>query len=130
MYTHYCGWNIDDIELYSMTCEGALGDYTGDGDIDLEDYAGFAACFSDDGGGLGPGCAVFDFNDDKYVDDGDIAEFLSVFDGPHGTPGRAASFRNEPIPATSSWGLAIMTLLAITTGTLLFHRPGAPVLSD
>ena len=55
------------------------GDYSGDGTIDLADYAEFPNCMAGPGGGLGTGCAVFDFDSDVDVDSVDFAEFQRVF---------------------------------------------------
>ncbi|MHC4611786.1 MAG: FG-GAP repeat domain-containing protein, partial [Planctomycetota bacterium] len=60
----------------------ATGDSDGDGDVDLDDHAALYDCLTGPGGGLGPGCAVFDWADDFDVDLEDAAEFQRVFTGP------------------------------------------------
>ncbi|MHC4064061.1 MAG: formylglycine-generating enzyme family protein [Planctomycetota bacterium] len=57
----------------------AYGDWNTNGVIDLDDYAQFPACLTGPSGGLGPGCGVFDFNDDDDVDLADFAAFQRAF---------------------------------------------------
>jgi len=59
------------------------GDYDGDDDADLHDFADFQACFS--GGEVMPagvGCEVFDFDLDNHVDLADYEEFAGKLTGP------------------------------------------------
>lgn len=52
------------------------GDCDADGDVDLDDYAGFHDCLGGPGGGLlQPACECFDFDGDGDVDLFDFAEF-------------------------------------------------------
>ena len=56
----------------------ALGDYDVDGDVDLDDYAEFAACMTGpEGGPLAAGCDLFDFDDDADIDLQDYQVFQS-----------------------------------------------------
>lgn len=55
------------------------GDFDGDGDVDLTDYAAFPGCMGGPNVGLGPGCEVFDFDGDLDVDTLDFAGFQLVF---------------------------------------------------
>ena len=58
------------------------GDWDGDGDVDIADYAEFAGCLTGpDGGPLGPGCSLFDFDSDVDVDLGDMTAFQGYFTG-------------------------------------------------
>ena len=65
-----------------------LGDFDGDGDLDLADIAGFQRCFGGDVSSVGyvpPSleCALhFDFNDDVDVDLEDYAKFRELVAGP------------------------------------------------
>jgi hypothetical protein len=77
----FCGWNIDDIELSAATCDGISGDYDGDGDVDLDDFAEIEQCFTGAGGGLYPGCGVFDFDSDDDVDCDDWESFEAAWTG-------------------------------------------------
>ncbi|MCP4251624.1 MAG: hypothetical protein GY778_31690 [bacterium] len=77
----YCGWNIDDVSLTSVECQGLKGDHDGGGTIDLADYAAFAPCLTGPDGGVPPGCTVFDFIDDRDIDLADYAEFQAAYDG-------------------------------------------------
>jgi len=58
------------------------GDFDCDEDIDLDDYASFAACLTGPAGGVSPGCASGDFDGDDDVDLHDVAAFQTVFTGP------------------------------------------------
>ena len=82
----YCGWNIDDILLASATCEGAFGDYNGDGLLDAADFAWFDVCFSGSAVPLSPGCAIFDADADGDVDCGDWSVFEAGWTGPGSAP--------------------------------------------
>ncbi|UCG16723.1 MAG: hypothetical protein JSV19_01540 [Phycisphaerales bacterium] len=75
----YCGWNIDDIQLVAPGCPVTPGDYDGDGDIDLDDFAAFADCMTGPGGVMNPGCGIFDFVVDRALDLADFAMFQTAF---------------------------------------------------
>jgi len=57
----------------------AGGDYDGDGDVDLGDFAAFPACCAGPAGGLPTGCAALDFDDDNDVDIADFAGLQRIF---------------------------------------------------
>ncbi|MCP4250100.1 MAG: hypothetical protein GY778_23915 [bacterium] len=61
-----------------------LADADGDGDRDLEDFAGFQACYGGDGQPVPPGCpaAVFDLDADTDVDLTDLDIFEQCLGGP------------------------------------------------
>ena len=78
----YCGWNIDDIQLYATGCEGIAGDHDGDDWIGPVDAAALGACAAGPGVERGSGCGVFDFDEDADVDLADVAAFQVVFGRP------------------------------------------------
>ena len=57
------------------------GDHDGDDDTDLFDFQSFLDCVTGPGGGVPPGCEVFDFDEDNDVDFDDFAVFQEVFTG-------------------------------------------------
>jgi hypothetical protein len=64
--------------VYTLTC-GREGDWDGDGDVDLADFAPFAECL---GGPLGPAsgaCTLADLNYDGRTDLADFAMFAQSF---------------------------------------------------
>ncbi|MCH7812889.1 MAG: VCBS repeat-containing protein, partial [Planctomycetes bacterium] len=57
-------------------CEPGHGDDDCDGDVDVDDFAGWTACMTGpDNGPYAPGCEVFDFDADQDVDVRDFAGF-------------------------------------------------------
>lgn len=91
---HGCGvYNVEDtidddwFAVYSnveliVTYEVAAvpGDCDGDGDVDLDDYAGLESCLFGPNRGVGGGCECFDFDGSGHIDFLDLAE-LQVFYG-------------------------------------------------
>ncbi len=77
----YCGWNIDDIGLYSTLCDGMFGDYNGDDRVAQDDFNQLGVCFSGPGVSANGGCAIFDFDADADVDLRDFTEFQLLFTG-------------------------------------------------
>lgn len=67
----------------SASVRETLGaDFDGDGDVDLNDYGSFDACFTGaEGTTLAPGCEVFDDDADDDVDLIDFATFMRAFRG-------------------------------------------------
>ncbi|HRX83896.1 MAG TPA: sialidase family protein [Phycisphaerae bacterium] len=59
------------------------GDFDGDGDVDLTDYLGFAACFGGPAESAADHCACFDLDVDGDVDLHDVARFQEGFSGPN-----------------------------------------------
>ena len=69
--------------------QGALyGDFGGDGDVDLEDYAVLRSCADSSGVDIAalPPCDAFRWDDDTDVDLWEIAAFQNVFTGPVAIP--------------------------------------------
>lgn len=62
------------------------GDFTGDGNVDMADYAEFEACFAGSGTPVDPPCDFFDFNGDGDVDCNDYLVFKAVWTGPGEAP--------------------------------------------
>jgi len=58
-----------------------LGDFDGDGDVDLADYAFFAGCQTLPGGGVLAGCDATDIDSDGDTDLADFAGFTVAFTG-------------------------------------------------
>ena len=72
-----------------VVAQGALyGDFGGDGDVDLEDYAVLRNCAGSSGVGIAalPPCDAFCWDDDNDVDLWEIAAFQNVFTGPERSP--------------------------------------------
>ncbi len=78
----YCGWNIDDISLYSTPCDGMFGDYNGDDRVAQDDFNQLVYCLSGPDVAVGGGCSIFKFDADADVDLRDFAEFQLLFTGP------------------------------------------------
>ncbi len=55
------------------------GDFDGDGDVDLDDWAGFALCWTGPLGGVAPECVLSDMDFDGDVDLADAQLFQSAF---------------------------------------------------
>jgi glycosidase len=67
---------IPGAQYASVALSRAPGDWDGDGDVDLDDYAEFAQCLTGPGpAALGPGCNAFDFDADLDVD---VHDFSSL----------------------------------------------------
>ncbi len=58
------------------------GDFDMDGDMDVQDFAVFQACFRGTGGGIEPTCEPLDFDGNGDIDLSDHAEFIGVLSGP------------------------------------------------
>ena len=63
------------------TLQESTGDADNDGDVDADDFAGFAAHLSGPGGGVLPEWTVFDFDTDGDIDLADFAVFQTIFEG-------------------------------------------------
>ncbi|MCH7526869.1 MAG: DUF1929 domain-containing protein, partial [Planctomycetes bacterium] len=58
-----------------------VGDYDGDGDLDLFDFEKYLECIGGPAGGINPGCDAFDMDDDADVDFADAGRFFLDFTG-------------------------------------------------
>jgi hypothetical protein len=66
----------------TLHIEGVVpGDCDLDGDADLDDFHDLEACLLGPGGGIGPACRCFDFDNSGNVDLGDFAAFQAAFTG-------------------------------------------------
>lgn len=72
-------------------CAATGGDFDGDGDVDLMDFAQFDSCVTGPGGEASDPCDVFDFDGDHDVDLADLRGMLLAFTGASG--GETASGR-------------------------------------
>jgi hypothetical protein len=98
-----------------------FGDFDDDGDVDLDDYESFVPCYTGAGGGpLVPGCEPADSDLDDDVDCEDWDRFLREWTGPGLPPGHPQC--TLPIPAVSEWGVIIMILLLLVSGTIVFEK--------
>jgi len=75
----YCGWNIDDIQVYATGCIGLPGDFDGDGQLGPTDFLGLVDCLTGPDQPRAPGCTVFDATGDSDVDLADSAAFQTLF---------------------------------------------------
>ena len=94
------------------------GDFDGDLDVDGNDFTTFEQCFG--GGGVvpKPGCEPGDFDDDQDIDCADWGRFKQFWMGASSPP--ILEVCDGAIPAIAEWGMAVMLLLLLTTGTIVF----------
>ncbi|MCK4661001.1 MAG: immunoglobulin domain-containing protein [Phycisphaerae bacterium] len=80
-----CGSVTSDPATLTVNVPG-FGDWDEDCDVDLVDFEQFVACMTGpDGGPIGEGCDVFDFDvADDDIDMADFAAFQEAFTGPAG----------------------------------------------
>jgi len=73
---------LDSVRIMGRQCAWAgPGDCDQDGDIDLDDFAVFAACLTGPSGEPPPGCDLADLDGDTDVDLADAARFQGAFTG-------------------------------------------------
>jgi len=75
----YCGWNIDDVEIWAVQAQSGSGDFDEDGDVDLVDFRAFQECFGHASTGV---CAPGDITGGGVIDLDDFTEFVAVMGGP------------------------------------------------
>lgn len=96
-------------------------DFDWDGDVDLDDFNTFEACFTGAGGGpVDPGCTQADFDDDEDVDCDDWNQFELAWTG-GGDPPEFAECA-DAVPTVSHWGIVVTTLLIAAAGSVLIRR--------
>lgn len=96
------------------------GDFDQDGDVDLDDFDVFVACFTCCDGRIDPGCELGDFDDDGDIDCTDWGLFRQAWTEPEDPPEFEPCDRG--IPTVSEWGVIAMVLLLAVAGTLVFRR--------
>lgn len=69
---------LDDFDISDAGCESLPGDLDGNGIVDAADFAAFPPCVLGPAGGIGPNCAVFDFDENGGVDLFDFQGFQAV----------------------------------------------------
>jgi hypothetical protein len=69
----YCGWNIDDVEVFGLSCDdGCPADVDGSGTVDVVDLLAVLAAWGDDG-------VPEDVNGDGVVDVLDLLDVLAAW---------------------------------------------------
>lgn len=97
------------------------GDMDGDNDVDGADFTLFEGCYTGPRGHVSPGCVSGDLDGDGDIDCTDWIGFQAAWTAP-GTPPEFAVCIPPPIPTVSTWGVAVMALLALAAGTLILRR--------
>ncbi len=89
------GWEIERtwsaLRLTQVTCGSTPSDVSGDGDVDLDDFLAFAACFNGPNQAYAEGpasirCRCLDVEGDGDVDLDDFIGFTACFNGPNQPP--------------------------------------------
>ena len=107
---------------FDVTSLLSLGDFDGDGAVDLADSAVFQTCYTGDGGGpVGSACEVGDFDGDGDVDCADWDGFVVAWTGP-GDPPDLLACAGAPVPAMAGGGVAMTVVLLMGTGSVLLRR--------
>ncbi len=98
-----------------------LGDFDDDEDVDGFDAVAFEDCYTGpEAGSVSEDCLPGDFDADGDVDCEDWGQFR--YDAwTEGDPLPFSPTCQEDIPAASEWGLVVLTLLLLTSGTLILR---------
>jgi hypothetical protein len=110
-----------DFFRYGVTQQEGSGDYDSDGEVNEFDFYFFQDYFSGTDVPVLPGGRFADFDFDGDIDCDDWEAFQLAWTDPEDPPVLPPCFF-DPIPAVSDWGIAVMTLLLLTAGTILFRR--------
>ena len=98
-----------------------IGDMDDDLDVDTADFNAFSQCHSAPGQPYANGCQPADMDGDNDVDCRDWTGFQTTWTA-GGTPPEFATCANGDIPATSTWGMVVMTLLMLCAGSIVAAR--------
>ncbi len=113
----FCPWTG---QIVAIDPDSSIpGDFDIDGDVDADDGALLSVCLGDAGNpcyGLAQGCCAVDMDSDTDVDCVDWYLFRRGWTAPAEPP--TPHFCTAAVPTVSTWGLAIMTLALLATGTL------------
>ncbi|HOM52612.1 MAG TPA: discoidin domain-containing protein [Phycisphaerae bacterium] len=84
----YCGWNIDDIEIWGVgpLPPPLVGDMDHDHDVDMEDFGAFQICLSGGQAVVDPACLEARLDGDLDVDQADVEIFIACAAGPGEPP--------------------------------------------
>jgi transglutaminase-like putative cysteine protease len=108
--------------VFDVTDLLSLGDFDGNGSVDLDDYDAFATCFTGpDGGPISGACYAGDFDGDEDIDCDDWGQFVGAWTETGDPPG-LPQCAGAPVPAVCAWGVVIMALLFLGAGRLVFMR--------
>ncbi|MFQ5463260.1 MAG: SUMF1/EgtB/PvdO family nonheme iron enzyme [Phycisphaerae bacterium] len=109
---------------FRVAAEVCPGDFDGDGHLDETDLAVLESCFSGSSAPpTDPICQIGDFDGDGDVDCADASAFVEGWTQPNPPPPIAQC---TAIPTVSSWGVAVMALVLLAAGTLLFRGRAIP----
>ena len=121
--------NVDALDL--LLCEDSIGcavnhgirrvcgDFDNDGTLDQTDVDMFESCFTGPGGEIPADCGRGDCNGDGDIDCEDWGRFAIAWSGNPAPWLDACPFT---IPTLSAWGIAVMALLTLLAGTIMFRR--------
>lgn len=97
-----------------------IGDMDDDNDVDATDQAAFTACYSGSNVAYAAGCQPADMDGDGDVDCRDWSGWQTTWTAV-GSPEDLQACVTGDIPATSTWGMVILSLVVLSAGTAI-HR--------
>ncbi len=98
-----------------------IGDMDDDVDVDNADFNAFTACHSAPGLPYPTGCQPADMDGDGDVDCRDWTGFQTTWTA-GGTPPEFATCANGDIPAVSTWGMVVLSLMMGCAGSIIAAR--------
>ena len=112
--------NVGNYLYYNLNGAASVGDFDDDGDVDNDDYATFDSCYTGpDNGPIGVDCDAGDADLDDDIDCDDWERFTLAWTEPEPVPSYPEC--GDSIPTISEWGVAVMTLLVLVSGTIVFR---------